>query len=115
MLISKKQHAFVLWLLVAGNVALVAINWFITLWRFRLSADFIALHSTIYFGFDRFGPRTDIFLFATLGSAILALNVMIARMALQKNGLWQGALLGLTLFLELMLLLSLVLIILKGA
>lgn len=87
--------------------------WVFSVWRWRLSPDFIPLHYTVYFGFDRFGPKSDIFLFSTLGTVILGLNWPISRILFRHNALWQGLLWAATLVLELTLLLSLMLVVFK--
>lgn len=87
--------------------------WFFSIWRWRLSPDFIPLHYTVYFGFDRFGPKSDIFLFPTLGTVILALNWPVVNALFKRNALWQGLLWAATLVLELILLLSLMLVVFK--
>ncbi|MEK7189207.1 MAG: hypothetical protein AAB671_01760 [Patescibacteria group bacterium] len=88
--------------------------WFVAAWRFSVSEDFVPLHYTIYFGLDRFGPKYDLFLFPTLGAVILAVNLMVARTAFLASRLWQAVLMGLTFLMELVLLVSLVLAVLKG-
>jgi hypothetical protein len=100
--------------LIVGNIALLAALWFFSAWRFFVSPDFIPLHYTVYFGFDRFGPRNDIFLFPILASVIFGANLAVARRVLSSRILWRRAVLSLTLLLEASLLLSLVLVILKG-
>ena len=45
--------------------------------NFKISADFIPLHYTLYFGFDRFGPKFDLFLFPTLSSLIFTINTVV--------------------------------------
>ncbi len=97
----------------ASAFALAAI-WFVAVWRFGVSEDFIPLHYTVYFGLDRFGPKYDLFLFPSLGSVILAVNALLARTVFAENRLWQGVFLGLTFMMELTLLVSLVLAVLKG-
>ena len=100
--------------IIIGNMAILAILWFFSVWRFFVSPDFIPLHYTVYFGFDRFGPRSDIFLFPTLASVIFGANLAVAVRVLSSRILWRRALLSLTLLLEFSLLLSLVLVVLKG-
>lgn len=92
----------------------LGILWFIAGWRFSVSEDFVPLHYTIYFGLDRFGPKYDLFLFPTLGTVILAVNMLVARSAFFGNKLWQAVLGGLTFLMEMILLVSLVLAVLKG-
>jgi len=100
--------------LVSGNFIVVIFLWLLAIWRYRISADFISLHYTIYFGLDRFGPKIDLFLFPTLGTVILVLNIIIARMVIEDNRLWQLILFGLTLAMQIILFISFVLSILKA-
>ena len=92
----------------------LALLWFIAVWRFGVSEDFIPLHYTGYFGLDRFGPKYDLFLFPSLGTVILAVNVLVSRSVFKSSRLWQGILMGLSFLMELILLVSLVLAVLKG-
>lgn len=101
------------WIIAGGNGFVILLLWTFSVWRFSLSPDFIPLHYTVYFGFDRFGPRADIFLFATLGTAILALNLAVAGAVFKSNPLWQSWWLAINLLLEIVLLFSLILVVLK--
>lgn len=92
----------------------LGIIWFVAIWRFGVSEDFVPLHYTIYFGLDRFGPKHDLFLFPVLGTVVLAMNMAVSRMVFWGNALWQGILMGLTFLMEMILLTSLVLAVLKG-
>lgn len=96
------------------SAAVLALLWFVALWRFGVSEDFVPLHYTIYFGLDRFGPKYDLFLFPTLGTVIFAVNVLVAYRVFFGNKLWQAVLMGLTAVMELILLTSFVLAVLKG-
>ena len=88
--------------------------WLFTAWRYRLSPDYMPLHYTIYFGFDRFGPKYDIFLFATIGAVILLVNLVIGAAMFRKDPLWQALWWGLTAFFQLILIVALVLSVLKS-
>lgn len=101
-------------ILAVSNVAILAIIWFFSVWRFYVSPDFIPLHYTVYFGFDRFGPRSDILLFPTLSSVIFGANLAVAARVLTGRILWRRVFLSLTLLMQASLLLSLVLVVLKG-
>jgi hypothetical protein len=103
----------ILFALLLSNIFVLIFFWFIVVWRFKISADFIPLHYTLYFGFDRFGPKFDLFLFPTLSSLIFTINTVVTYKVLKKNKLWQGIMLGLTLLLQLILFSSLILSILK--
>lgn len=101
------------WLVVA-NVAILLFIWFFSVWRFWLSPDFIPLHYTVYFGFDRFGPRYDIFLFPSLATVIAAANFLAAKQVRPGRHLWHKLFLTLTFLMQATLLLSLILVVLKG-
>lgn len=101
-------------ILALSALLVLAWLWFFTLWRYRLSPDFIPLHYTVYFGFDRFGPKYDIFLFPTLGTFILGLNGWIAHILFRRNALWQGLWWGVTVLQEIILFLSLMLVVFKS-
>lgn len=101
-------------ILALGAIFVLAWLWFFTIWRWRLSPDFIPLHYTVYFGFDRFGPKYDIFLFPTLGTVVLALNAAVSARLFHRNGLWQGLWWGVTLLLQIILFLSLLLVVFKS-
>ena len=98
--------------LLGGNILALASNWFISFWRYNISPEYIPLHYTVYFGFDRFGPRSDIFLFATLGTVIFIVNDIVAIFLFKENQLWRRVFLGLTLFMQIILLVSMILVIL---
>ncbi len=100
-------------ILVVANLFLLTILWAFTVWRWRISPDFIPLHYTVFFGFDRFGPKYDIFLFPTLATVLLFVNGAVARELFRGQQLWQSLWLFLTLFLQLGLVLSLLLVVLK--
>ena|SRR3989344_2292422 len=100
--------------LLAINLAILIINWILSVSRYQLSPDYIPLHYTVHFGFDRFGPRTDIFLFATLATAILGINFFILKEVFRKNEFWSLIFLGLTVFLQLVLLGAPLLVALKS-
>ena len=100
-------------ILILANLFLLAILWAFTIWRWRISPDFIPLHYTVFFGFDRFGPKYDIFLFPTLATVLVAVNGAVARELFSGHRLWQSLWLVLTLFLQMSLVLSLVLTVLK--
>lgn len=91
-------------ILIVANIATALVNWGLSAWRYRLSPDYIPLHYTVYFGFDRFGPRLDIFLFAALATIILGINFFILKEVLAKFEFWSLIFLGLTLFLQIVLL-----------
>ncbi|MEK7164542.1 MAG: hypothetical protein AAB779_01205, partial [Patescibacteria group bacterium] len=74
-------------ILALSTLAALAFLWFFSVWRWRLSPDFIPLHYTVYFGFDRFGPKSDIFLFPTLGSVLLGLNWLVVGVLFRRNSL----------------------------
>lgn len=92
----------------------LALLWIFTAWQYSLSPDYIPLHYTIYFGFDRFGPRYDIFLFASLGTVILAVNGFIGLVMFKNHRLWQALWWALTVLLEAILMAALVLAVLKS-
>jgi hypothetical protein len=100
--------------LMLANIFALAIIWFVASWRFSVSEAFIPIHYTIYFGFDRFGPRYDIFLFPTLSTLILFINLFVGRIVFKGNKLWEDIILGITLLLQMIMIVSLVLAILKG-
>ena len=91
-------------ILTASNIAALAVNWALSVWRYLLSPDYIPLHYTVYFGFDRFGPRWDIFLFALLASIILGINFFVLKQVFAKVEFWSVFFLALTLLLQLILL-----------
>ncbi|MBI4122454.1 MAG: hypothetical protein HY462_00485 [Parcubacteria group bacterium] len=99
--------------LFALSALVLGFVWFLAVWRWRLAADFIPLHYTIYFGLDRFGPKSDLALFPALGSVIFGVNAVLAEKLFAKNQFGRLALLALTLLLVAVLLASFVLIILK--
>ena len=105
----------ILFILLCLNIFIFVFLWFVAVWIFNISEDFIPLHYTLYFGFDRFGPKFDLFLFPTLSSLIFGINTAISCSVLKKSKLWQGIMLGLTFLLQLTLFISLVLSILKAA
>jgi len=105
----------ILFVLLFLNIFVFIFLWFVSAWRFNISEDFIPLHYTLYFGFDRFGPKFDLFLFPTMSSLIFGINTAISYSVLKKSKLWQGIILGITFLLQLTLLTSLVLSILKAA
>lgn len=92
----------------------LALLWLFTAWRYRLSPDYLPLHYTVYFGFDRFGPKYDIFLFATLGTIILGVNLAVGAAMFHKESLWQALWWALTALLQLILIVALVLAVLKS-
>lgn len=96
-----------------ANIFLLLLLWVFSWWRWRLSPDFIPLHYTVYFGFDRFGPRSDIFLFAALGSVLLAINWLVTAVVFKDHRPWQTGLLLFNLALEAVLLAALFLAVLK--
>lgn len=102
-------------ILIGLNIFLIFSLWIIAVWRYRVSADFIPLHYTIYFGFDRFGPRYDLFLFPSLASVILFLNFAIVKFVVEDNGLWRTCLYGVTFLMQFSLLASFILIVLKNS
>ncbi|MAG28682.1 hypothetical protein CL632_00850 [bacterium] len=112
--LGKRNSLIYLYILFGASLFVLFVIWFIVVWRFQASESFIPLHYTIYFGFDRFGPKFDLFLFPTLGSIIMIVNSAISKLVLKDNKLWQGVLLGLTLLMELILLVSLMLALLKS-
>ena len=112
--LTKNNSSVLIYIISGASLFVLSVIWFLAIWRFQVSESFIPLHYTIYFGFDRFGPKFDLFLFPTLGSIIMIVNLAITRIVLEGNKLWQGVLLGLTLLMELILLVSLVLAVLKG-
>ncbi|MBU2575549.1 hypothetical protein KKF64_00420 [Patescibacteria group bacterium] len=101
-------------ILIGSSILIVLILWFFAIWRYQVSADFVPLHYTIYFGLDRFGPKFDLFLFPTLGTVILILNLIISRIVLEDSKLWQTIFVGLTFLMQLTLLTSFILSVLKG-
>ncbi|OJI06611.1 hypothetical protein BK004_02600 [bacterium CG10_46_32] len=102
------------YLLIGATVLVLGIILFVAVWRFGVSEDFMPLHYTIYFGFNRFGPKYDLFLFPTLGGVLFAVNVVVSNIVFLRNKLWHALFLGLTFVMEVMLLVSLVLAVLKG-
>ncbi|MBI1961621.1 MAG: hypothetical protein HYS45_02875 [Parcubacteria group bacterium] len=114
MLTQNNKRNLLEYSLIAANALVLGLIWFVAVWRFSVSEDFIPLHYTIYFGLDRFGPKYDLFLFPTLGSVILGVNLLVSRVAFWGNYLWQGLFLGFTLLEEVVLLVSLILALLKG-
>ncbi len=114
MLTQNSKRNLLEYSLIAANALALGTIWLIAVWRFSVSEDFIPLHYTVYFGLDRFGPKYDLFLFPTLGSVILGVNMLVSRAAFYGNYLWRGLFLGFTLLAEVMLLVSLTLALLKG-
>lgn len=100
-------------ILAGANLFLLIIIWAFTVWRWRISPDFIPLHYTVFFGFDRFGPKSDIFLFPALATVLLGVNGAVGRELFSGHQLWQSLFLFLTLLLQLSLALSLLLVVLK--
>lgn len=99
--------------LVFINIFVLAGNWALSAWRFVISPEYIPLHYTVYFGFDRFGPKHDIFLFAALATIIFVVNIFVWRAIMLKNEFWSAFFLVLTLILQLLLLGAPWLVILK--
>lgn len=97
----------------AACVLLVGFLWFLAVWRWRLSADFVPLHYTIYFGLDRFGPKSDLALFPTLGSVVVGVNLALSAKLFSENRFGRLVFLVATALLAATLLASFVLIILK--
>lgn len=98
----------------SANCLFLFINWGFSFWRYALSPDFIPLHYNIYFGFDRFGPRGDIFLFPSLATVVLLVNLLIVGRVFGRDNFWTLVFLGLTLFLQAVFLGSLLLVTLKN-
>jgi len=92
----------------------LALLWVFTIWRYRISPDYIPLHYTVYFGFDRFGPRYDLFLFAAISAIILAVNAAVGAVMFKNHSLWQALWWALTALLEVILMAALVLAVLKS-
>jgi len=109
-ILSRYSVVFLLF----SNILVLASNWSFAVWRFRISENFIPIHYTIYFGFDRFGPKFDIFLFPTLGAFIFIVNILIYKRLFADNALWKGIFIGLTFLFELILFFALVLSVLKS-
>jgi len=114
MQLSGIKKNFGLYIGMGLSAGVLGILWFIAGWRFSVSEDFVPLHYTIYFGLDRFGPKYDLFLFPTLGTVIFAVNMLVAASVFFGQRLWQGTMMGLTFLMEMILLVSLVLAVLKG-
>jgi len=110
---DKKIENYYYPVLIGLNILVVCILWFFAVWRFQVSSDFVSLHYTIYFGVDRFGPKFDLFLFPTLGTIIFILNLIISRIVLEDTRFWRTIFIGLTFLMELTLLTSFILSILK--
>jgi hypothetical protein len=89
--------------------------WFFVFWRWRVSEDFAPLHYSVYFGFDRFGPKSDLFLYPFLGTVIFIVNTLIALRIFYANKFGKLLILSFTLFLLLILFSSFILITLKTA
>lgn len=113
MIIQPRSQNLSIKILTGLGIFILAILWIFAFWRYRISSDFVPLHYTIYFGLDRFGPKYDLFLFPSFGTVILVLNIFISRIVFADNRLWKGIALGLTFMMELILLASLVLVVLK--
>ena len=92
----------------------LALLWVFSVWRFYLSPDYIPLHYTVYFGFDRFGPRYDVFLFATIGTIILVVNAAVGAAMFKEHPLWQALWWAKTTLLEVILMAAIVLAVLKS-
>jgi len=96
-----------------ANIILVLLLSALAGWRYVISADFVPLHYTVYFGLDRFGPKYDLFLFPTLGLTFFLINLLVIKYAIEDNKLWRGVIYAITLVIEFILLASFVLVILK--
>ena len=94
-------------------IFVVGFLWFLAVWRWRLSADFIPLHYTIYFGLDRFGPKSDLALFPVLGSVVFGVNAFLTWRLFPENQFARTVLLSFSALLLGALLVSFILIILK--
>lgn len=113
MLKNTKLGSYYYSILIGLNILVVFVLWFFAIWRYQVSSNFVSLHYTVYFGLDRFGPKFDLFLFPTLGTVILILNLIISRIVLADSKLWQTIFIGLTFLMQLTLLVSFILSILK--
>lgn len=113
MLIQSRFQNLGIKILASFAIFIAVILWIFAFWRYRISSDFVPLHYTVYFGLDRFGPKYDLFLFPSFGTIILILNIFISRIVFEDNRLWKAVILGLTFMMELILLVSLVLVVLK--
>ena len=114
MLYSRQIEKFYYQILAGANIFVVFLLWLLAGNRFRIAHDFVPLHYTIYFGLDRFGPKHDLFLFPVLGAIILIMNIIIIRKVVDDSALWKGIVLGLSFIMQIILLVSFVLAILKA-
>jgi len=114
MIFSKLRGRIDIVALLGALLFLLGAIWFVAIWRWAISSDFIPLHYTVYFGFDRFGPRFDLFLYPVLATAIAGANASILIGFYRRERFVTRYLLVATILLELFLGLGFLLSVLKA-
>jgi len=99
--------------LVSVVVLILGASWFIGVWRWAISPEFIPLHYSVYFGFDRFGPRFDLFLYPVLGTVIALTNIVIMLRLFEDSVIGRRVILTATVIFEIFLFVGFLLTILK--
>ncbi len=95
--------------LTAVSLLLVALTAFLPFWKVFPRATpgmYVPLHGTVYFGVDQFGPWWRLFTPAAFGLAVLAVNVAVGAWAFRRERLIALFFLGLTVFVETVLLIA---------
>ncbi len=100
-------------ILLGSTVFVHIATWLFAGWRYQLSDAFVPLHYTIYFGFDRFGPRIDLFLFPLISFVIVLTNSIVSHIVLRDQQVWKVIFMSITLLMVLFILLALLLVVLK--
>lgn len=97
------------------SLVLVLLTFLLPLWRIAPMASqqpFIPLHYNVYFGIDRFGPWYYVFVPAALGAALLLVNLIFEAVFFRHERVLSYFFAGATMFTELVLLVSVVMIVL---
>lgn len=100
--------------LLAGNIFILAVGWAFSAWRYAHAEEFIPIHYTIYFGFDRFGPKIDLFVYPILATVLCIINGALMYTVFRAHMLWKMIVLGLLLFFQALLFTSLFLAVLSS-
>lgn len=93
----------------ALSLVLVVLTAFLPFWKIFPRATpgmFAPLHYTIYFGVDQFGPWWQLFAPAAFGLGLLLLNVAVGALAFRRERVIAWFFLGLTVFVETVLLVA---------
>lgn len=94
----------------AGSLVLIIAEWLYVWLHVQPQTDPISLHYTIAFGIDRIGPWYMAFLIPASGTALLVTNTVVAASLVERQPFTANFTLALTVFLNLILFASAMLI-----